>query len=264
MRKEKTPSERLLKKYFDIKSINEFETALADIPQSRFDFLANQISVTNPKVDLRMQMAHTIQHVKTGKTSKQLPVVTYVLKNLFSKIDSDADVLRDAKSMFSSMSSFSSGAYFVSDATRELLKENREDRKAVRQMVEILFDGVSPASYLQNMNDLLFYHAKIGDAVCVVNDQNCNFDFDSVMNIFFTGDTQNEKFIHLKKSKIIISERDKYILYREDCSAKLEYILKKLSHSTDKDWVRQIPTLLNGDNNSPSTPPVPNNRISPQ
>ena len=262
MAKEKTPAERLLKKYFGIKSINELETALADIPQSRFDFLAAHIAEANPKIDLRIQIAQTIELVKTGEKSKQLPVITNVLKNLLSKIDSDADVLRDAKSMYSSLSPFTSGAYFIGDATKALLKENRDARKAVRQIVALLFNGVNPANYLQNMSDLLFYCVKIGDAVCVVNDVNCNFEFDSVMNIFFAGDTQNDKYIHLKKSKMILSEKDKYLLYRKDCLPKLQYVLANLSHSTDKDWVRQIPTLLNGDNNLPAAPPVPLKGIS--
>ncbi len=261
MRKERTPSERLLKKYFGIKNIDEFETALADIPQSRFDFLATHIAEANPRFDLRIQIALTTQMLKTDSQPKKAPAIKYVIKKLLSKIDSDSAVLNDAKSIYNSLAPFTSGAYFVSDATRLLLKENRETRKALRQMVEILFEGDNAFNYIQSLNDLLFYKAKVGDEVCVVNDLSSNIELDSIMDIFFADDTRKEKYIHLRKSKMVLSEKDKYLLYRKEDALKLQYVLKKHSLSNEKDLIRQIPLLLKGENNFLTPPlPVPHNK----
>lgn len=263
MEKRRTPSERLLKKYFGIKSINELETALENLPQSRFDFLAAHIAEANPRFDLHIQIALTTQMLKTDSQPKKAPAIKCVMKKLLSKIDSDSAVLNDTKSIYHSLAPFTSGAYFVSDATRVLLKENREDRKALREMVEILFDRENIFNYIQSLNDLLFYNAKVGDEVCVVNDLTSNIEFDSIMDIFFADDSRKQKFIHLKKSKMILSENNKYILYRKESASKLRYVLKKHSLSKEKDWVRQIPVLLKGEKRTPNSP-APNNGLSPQ
>lgn len=257
MRKQRTPSERFLKKHFDIKSKDEFETALADIPQSRFDFLAMHIAETNRRLHLRVKIARTIQILKTGSEPKQKAAIGFVMKYLLSKIDSDSLVLNEARSITGALAPFTSGAYFVSDATRVLLKENREDRRALTQMVELLFEGNNTTSYFRNLNSLLFYNAKVGDEVCIVSEFTGNFEFDSILDVFFADDTKREKYIHLKKSKIVLSEKDKYLLYRRDDSLKLQYVLKKHSLSRERGWERQIPELLKGDNNAANPLPVP-------
>lgn len=107
------------------------------------------------------------------------------------------------------------------------------------------------------LEEYYFDVAKIGDAVCVVDDRDCFMRFDIVMDVFFSGASEKEKFIHLKKSKMIIAEAQKNILYHKKDAIKLNSALNQLRSSTDKDWIRLLPTIMNGENNEPFNSPVP-------
>ncbi len=107
------------------------------------------------------------------------------------------------------------------------------------------------------LEEYYFDVAKIGDAVCVVNDRDCFMRFDTVMNIFFSGEGEKKKYIHLKKSKMIIAESQKNILYHKKDAERLDSALNQLRSSTDKNWISLLPAMMNNENNEPHTPPVP-------
>ena len=107
------------------------------------------------------------------------------------------------------------------------------------------------------VEEFYFYKAKTGDEVCVVDTMLCNFKLDVVMDIIIPAGNPNEKYLHLRKSKMIVSERDKYLLYSKEDANKLFDILQKLFYSTEKNWFERIPILLKREDNSPLIPPVP-------
>ena len=112
------------------------------------------------------------------------------------------------------------------------------------------------------VEEFYFYKAKTGDEVWVVDTMLCNFKLDVVMDIIIPAGNSNEKYLHLQKSKMIVSERDKYLLYPKEDANKLYDVLKKLFDSTEKNWYEQIPALLKQEDNAPLTPPVPHRRIN--
>ena len=95
------------------------------------------------------------------------------------------------------------------------------------------------------------------DEVYYVDDLQCFMRLDVVMNVFYSGEGNQEKFVHLEKSKLVFSENDKHILYHKKDGAKLNSALNKLRSSIDKDWALLLPNLMAEESNEPIFAPVP-------
>ena len=99
--------------------------------------------------------------------------------------------------------------------------------------------------------------AKRNDEVFVVDDLQCFMRLDVVMDVFYSGNDNKEKYIHLKKSKMIIGENQKHILFHKSDGAKLNHALDILRPLTERDWIKHLPALMEQKENEPMQPPVP-------
>ena len=106
-------------------------------------------------------------------------------------------------------------------------------------------------------NQYYFDVAKKNDQVFVVDDLQCFMRLDVVMGVFYSGKDNKEKYIHLKKSKMIIGENQKNILFHKSDGTKLNHALNILRPLTERDWIKHLSALMEPKENEPMQPPVP-------
>ena len=86
-----------------------------------------------------------------------------------------------------------------------------------------------------------------------------NVKLDTVMNVFMSGKPKALRFLHLNKSKMIVSEEQKYLVYPKKDALKLHQVLQMAGDTVGYDWVGNIPALITAANNIPLSTPPPNN-----
>ena len=106
--------------------------------------------------------------------------------------------------------------------------------------------------------------AKRNDEVFVVDDLQCIMRLDVVMDIFYLGKDNKEKYVHLKKDGMVIGENQKHILFHKSDGTKLNHALDILRPSTDRDWIKHLPALMEQKENEPIQPPVPREGKKPR
>ena len=112
------------------------------------------------------------------------------------------------------ISSLSDESHFFNEATKIFMRTDRSNRRTLRQIVHALFNTGKPVhNGVNQCSDLFFYHAMPDDNVCIVDTMVGNFNLDTVMDVFMSGNPKASRFLHLKKSKMIVSENEKYLVY---------------------------------------------------
>ena len=99
--------------------------------------------------------------------------------------------------------------------------------------------------------------AKKHDEVFVVDDLQSFMRLDIVMDVFYEGKGKKEKYIQLKKSKMIIGEDQKQILFHKNDGARLSRALDVLREYTERDWIKYLPALMIENENEPLNMPPP-------
>ena len=253
----KSPAEKFLKRHLGFKSINEFQRALDKLPSDRFEFLPDQTMVSRFKVNFQGRNILLTQLLYSPFSEERVYAVKAGLRSLLMQIDSDGETLSEARSM---ISSFSDKSHFFNDATKTLMRADRSNRKTFRQIVDALFNPGKPAhNCVNHRSDLFFYCAMPGDDVCIVDSMLGNFKLDTVMNVFMSGKPKASRFLHLKRSRMIVSEEEKYLVYPKKDALKLHQVLQMAGDAVGYDWAKNIPALLREASNIPLSTPAPSN-----
>jgi hypothetical protein len=110
-------------------------------------------------------------------------------------------------------------------------------------------------------SDLYFYHARSGDKVCIVDDLLETIKLDVIEAIYIPEKEPWLRYLHLAKSKMILDERDKYIIYPAKEATKLSQVLS-IMEDKNGDWLKRLAGLMSKTGKTPPYIPPPAHRVT--